>query len=71
LTVTLVVVVVGGAVERVCAIGEVASTVVLAGGDAVEGIGDDLLSLAVEVAVAGGLTVGVCGFEDAIDGVVY
>jgi hypothetical protein len=70
LTVAFIVVVVGGAVDLVCAVGEVASTVVLGGGDAVEGIGGDLLVLAVEVAVAGGLTVCVCGFEDAVYGVV-
>jgi hypothetical protein len=70
LTIALIVVVVGGAVDLVCAVGEVASTVVLAGGDAVEGIDGDLLALAVEVAVAGGLTVCVFGCEDAIDGVV-
>jgi hypothetical protein len=61
---------VSGAVERVGAVGEVASTVVLAGGDAVEGIGGGLLPSCVEVAVAGGLTVCVCGFEDAVYGVV-
>jgi hypothetical protein len=70
LTIAFIVVVVGGALERVGAVGEVACFVILGGGDAVEGIDDDLLVLAVEVAVAGNLTVCVCGFEDAIYGVV-
>jgi hypothetical protein len=62
--------VVVGAVDLVCAVGEIASAVVLGGGDAVEGIDGDLLPSCVEVAVAGGLTVCVCGCEDAIDGVI-
>jgi hypothetical protein len=34
-------------------------------------IDGDFLPLAVEVAVAGNLTVCVCRFEDAVDGVVF
>jgi hypothetical protein len=70
LAVAFIVVVVGGAVKRVCAVGEVASTVVFGGGDACEGIDDDLLVLAVEVAVLGNLTVCVCGFENPVYGIV-
>jgi hypothetical protein len=62
---------VGGAVDLVCAVGQVARGIVLGGGDAVEGIDGDLLALAVEVAVLGNLTVCVCGFEDAVYSVVF
>jgi hypothetical protein len=57
---------VSGAVERVGAVGEVACDVILSGGDAVEGIDGDLLPSCVEVAVAGSLTVCVCGCEDPV-----
>jgi hypothetical protein len=70
LTIALIVFVVSGAVERVGAVGEVASDVILSGGDAVEGIDGELLALAVEVGVMGGLTVCVCGCEDPVYSVI-